>query len=81
MTLAAAKEKLHEIIERADEEKVFELLLLLEREAGGKGYVYDEETLKMLRERSEDYLSGKSKTYSIDESMEHIRKHRKGNGA
>lgn len=80
MTIEVAKEKLHGLIENADEKKIFELLSLFEGEAEGKGYVYDEETLNMLRERSEEYLSGKSKTYTVEESMERIRKHRKKNG-
>ena len=80
MTIAAAKEKLHDLIEHADEEKIFDLLSLFEESTGGKNYTYDEETLNMLRERSEEYRSGKSKTYSVEESMERIKKHRKENG-
>ena len=80
MTLAIAKEKLHDFIEHADEEKIFELLSLFEKNSKGTGYVYDEPTLKMLRQRSADYLSGKSKTYTPEESMGHIRNHRRKNG-
>ncbi len=76
MTLSAAKEKLHHIIDNADEEKVFELLLLLENGDKGKQYNYTEDVLNVLRERSEEYLSGKSETYTVEESMERIRKHR-----
>jgi len=79
MTLAAAKEKLHGIIDHADEEKVFQLLLLAENN-DYKTPVYDEQTLGMLRERSAEYLSGKSKTYTIEESTERIKKHRQKNG-
>jgi hypothetical protein len=80
MTVKAAKEKLHGLIDAADEEKIFELLSLLEDKLEAKNYVYDETTLNILRERSEEYLSGKSKTYTIEESVERIKKHREENG-
>ena len=79
MTVAAAKDKLHDIIDHADEEKVFELLLLFENNDNNVP-VYDEETLNILRKRSEQYLSGKSKNYTVEESMERIKKHRQQNG-
>ena len=79
MTLAIAREKLHDLIDHADEAKILELLSLFEHNDNGN-HLYDEATLNMLRQRSSDYLSGKSKTYSPEESMEHIRNHRKKNG-
>jgi hypothetical protein len=39
-------------------------------------FVYDEATLQMLEQLSEDAFIGKSKTYTVEESMEYIRKHR-----
>ncbi len=80
MTLAAAKEKLHDIIDHADEEKIFGLLLLFENNNDNREGFYDEQTLNMLRQRSEEYLSGRSKTYTIEESMERIKNHRQQNG-
>ena len=77
MTVAAAKEKLHDIIDHADEQKIFELLLLIEENGEDKNYVYTEETLTMLRERSEQYRSGKSKTYTVEGSMKRIKEQRK----
>jgi hypothetical protein len=79
MTIAAAKEKLHDYIDHADDKKVMEMLSLLEGE-GKSDYKYDEATLNILRERSEEYLTGKSTTRTAEESMEHIRQHRKKNG-
>jgi hypothetical protein len=76
MTIEAAKKKLHEIIDKAGEKEIFAFLSLIE-EIGPTSYTYDEATLQMLRERSELYHSGKMKTYSIEESMERIRKQRK----
>ena len=79
MTIETAKKKLHNIIEAADEERVFELLLLVENSSEEK-YVYDEDVLDMLRERSREYLSGKVKTYTVEESMDRIKNHRERNG-
>ncbi len=73
MTIEAAKEKLHSLIDHADEKKVLEILALFEGGEEKSGYVYDEATLNMLRERSAEYLSGQSVTYTIEESMEYIR--------
>jgi len=80
MTIAVAKEKLHEYIDHADEKKVLEILALFENGEEKSGVVYDEATLNMLRQRSAEYLSGQSTTYTVEESMEHIRQHRKQNG-
>lgn len=80
MTVLAAKEKLHHYIDDADEKKVFELLLLLENDEDNSHTIYDEDTLKILRERSEEYLSGRSITYTPEESLIRIRAHRKQNG-
>ena len=43
-------------------------------------FAYVEETLQMLGQISEDAFAGKTKTYTLEESMEYIRKHRKKNG-
>ena len=80
MTITAAKKKLHDYIDHADEKKVMELLSLFENVEGKSAYVYDEETLHVLRERSSEYLSGKQATLTVEESMEQIRQHRKKNG-
>ena len=80
MTIAAAKDRLHEYIDHADEKKVLEILALFENDAEMNGFVYDEATLNMLRERSAEYLSGQSITYTVEESMERIKQHRKQNG-
>ncbi len=80
MTLASAKEMLHDFIDHADEKKIFELLSLFENSCNKAGNLYDEATIKMLHERSADYLSGKSKTFTPEESMDRIKKHREKNG-
>lgn len=79
MTIEAAKEKLHEIIDHADEQEILTLLSLAEG-IENTNYRYDDTTLSLLKERSESYLSGKSATFSIEESLERIKSHRKANG-
>jgi len=80
MTITAAKEKLHSYIDHADEKMVLELLALFEHDKPKSGYVYDEETLNMLRETRAEYLSDKSASSTLKEFMEYIELHRKKNG-
>jgi hypothetical protein len=74
MTLAVVKEKLHEYIEHADKKKIQAIYTLLESEIAGTDTLYDEGTLNMLNETSEAYHAGKMKSYTVEESMERIRK-------
>lgn len=76
MTLAAVKEKLHDYIEHADARQANAMLSLFENELSAQEYVLDEETMNMLNERLERYLSGESKGYTLEESMERVKKHR-----
>jgi len=80
MTVSAAKEKLHEFIDHADEKKIFELLSIVQGEGIKSGVQYDEQTLNMLKERSAGYLSGQTATYTTEELKERINRHRKQNG-
>ena len=80
MTVSKAREKLHDLVDQADEGKIFDLLSLFEQNEAKGTNLYDEATLNMLKERSADYLSGKSKTYSPEESLERIKLHRKQHG-
>ncbi len=70
MTVATVKERLHGYIDHADEKKLQAIYTLVENEIS----IYDDATLNMLHETSADYHSGKMKGYSIEESMENIRK-------
>ena len=75
MTLTAARQKLHDFAEHADEVKIFEMLSLFEQNDNKGSNQYDEETINMLKQRSAEYLSGKSKTHTVEESMRRIKKH------
>ena len=80
MTFIEAKEKLHNYIEQADEQKVMDMLSLFEPETKTSGYIYSETTLNMLRERSEEYLADKATLSSVEESLARIQLQRKKNG-
>jgi hypothetical protein len=74
MVLATVKEKLHEYIDHADEKKIKAIYTLVENEIENRSYLYDEETLNILRKTSSDYFSGKTKGHPLEESMNRIRK-------
>jgi len=74
MTLAAAKQKLHNYIDNADSKKVKAILTLLETETVPESELSETEW-KELDGRWEEYLSGKTKSYTLEESMAHIRNH------
>ena len=84
MTYTVVKEKLHSYIEQADQKKIKAIYTLLEndieQEQEQDRFTYNEETLQMLEKVSEDAFAGKTKTYTLEESMASIKKHRKKNG-
>ena len=80
MVYTMVKEKLHKYIEHADQKKIEAIYTLLEEDIEYDSFIYDENTLQMLEKRSEDAFTGKSKTYTVEESMENIRKSRIKNG-
>jgi uncharacterized membrane protein YheB (UPF0754 family) len=74
MTVTAIKEKLHSYIEHADDKKLKAIYTLLENEVNAD--IADEKLIEELDRRWDNYLSGASKTYTIDESIKEIKKHR-----
>jgi hypothetical protein len=80
MTFNAVKEKLHGYIDHADEKKVKAIYTLVEDEIEETGYVYDDETLDMLEERREEYIKGNVKGFTVEESMEFVKKELKNRG-
>jgi len=79
MTYIEAKKKLHDYIEHASEAEVMEMMSLVEEDRSSE-YVYDKATLAMFNKRSEDILSGKEETTSVEESMKRVRAQRKKDG-
>jgi len=75
MALAVVKEKLHDYIEHADDKKIKALYTLLESEIE-PDYELSEADMIELDRRWDNYLSGKSKSIPLEESMKNIKKHR-----
>lgn len=73
METVQKRQKLHEYIQSADDEKVNALFLILESN-DNKDYPYSDEDINMLYERRERYLKGEGKNFTVAESFEDIRK-------
>ena len=73
METVQKRQKLHEYIQSADDEKVNALFLILESN-DNKGYPYSDEDINRLYERRAKYLKGEGKNFTVAESFEDIRK-------
>lgn len=71
--VAAVKNILHEYIEQADEQKLQAIYTLVENEIENRSGIYNEATLASFKATSEDYLSGKMKGATMEESLQRIR--------
>ena len=67
------RQKLHEYIDFADDEKVNALFTILES-ADDNSYQYSAEDINMFYERRERYLKGEGKSFSVEEAFDQIRK-------
>ena len=67
------RQKLHEYIQLADDEKVNALFLILESN-DNNDYPYSAEDINMLNKRRERYLKGEGGNFTVAESFEDIRK-------
>jgi hypothetical protein len=70
MTTTALKKELHAYIEKLDKQKL-EAIYTLVAEPEGK-YELTDEQLAMLEKRRKDHLSGKSKSYNLQEVRKHL---------
>jgi hypothetical protein len=75
MTIATVRGRLHEYIDHADKEKIKAIYTLVEAEITDRSYIYNEQTLDILRATSEGYASGKINGSPASESMARIRKY------
>lgn len=73
MTIAAVKQKLHSYIDQANMDELEVICKLLE---GNKGMSIDDETIAELDKRWNNYTSGTSKTYTLEEFSENIQSRR-----
>lgn len=78
MTFEAVKEKLHGYIERADQDKVMAMYTLLMGDIEGSAIAYDNEMLDMLERRRDNMLSEGETTYTLEQTIENMRKRRNG---
>lgn len=73
------KQKLHHYIDTAEDKKLQAIYTILESEIEGESF-YSEEEVKMFYDRRQNHLDGNSKSYTIDEANDSIRRNRKANG-
>jgi hypothetical protein len=67
------RQKLHEYIDFADDEKVNALFVILESD-NDKSYQYSADEISTFYKRRERYLKGEGKSFSVEESFDEIRK-------
>jgi hypothetical protein len=79
MNYEAIREKVHDLIDHAGEDKVLAVYTLLSNDTVAE-MIYDEATLNMLEITRDNMLSGKEKTYTLEQTIENIRKHRSSHG-
>lgn len=77
MKFEAVKEKLHDYIEQGDHDKIMAIYLLLNDEISTGNVVYDEATLDMLEARSDEMAKGGVETYTLEQTIEHLRNSRR----
>jgi hypothetical protein len=73
-TPSTIRERLHQYIEVADEQKLQAIYTLLEDEIN---WSYTSEEIEMFHQRRENHLKGTSKSFTPDESLEAIRLQKK----
>ena len=71
MNITELRKKIHNYIDTADGEKLAEICNIIEKEDAA--YNYTAEDILVLYKRRDDYLSGKGKNYTIEESLKRIR--------
>ncbi len=79
MNYDALKERLHGYIEHADQEKVLAIYTLISNDIG-TGVHYDEATVRGFDETLDNMISGKEKTYTLEQTLENIWKNRNKHG-
>lgn len=70
------KQKLHQYIDNAEEKKLRAIYTILEEEIEGE-QTYSEEDLTTFYARRQNHLNGASKSYSIEEAHDIIRRNKK----
>ncbi len=71
---ASLRDKLHQYIEVADEQKLQAIYVLLEDEID---WHYNSEEINMFHLRRDNHLKGTSRSYTVEESLKDIRNQKK----
>lgn len=69
------REKLHQYINKVDEKKLEAIYTIFEGDMEGS-YTYSKEEIEMFYQRRKNYLNGKGKDYSVEESVSKVRQKR-----
>ena len=72
MEFETMKEKLHDYIEHGNQSKIMAIYMLLNEEIESQKFVYDDELLTMLETRRDNMVSGKDKTYTLEQTIENL---------
>ena len=79
LNMAEIKQRLHQYIDTADENKLEAIYTILENEIEGE-FIYNAEDIKILDELAQEHLDGTSKSYTVEEAHDIIRQNRKSHG-
>jgi hypothetical protein len=74
METALLREKLHTYINEADEKKLEAIYTILENEIEEENYSFSLSEITTFHKRRENHLTGKSKSFSIEETINLVRK-------
>ena len=81
MDTLTIRQKLHDLIDTANDEKVEEMFIkLIDDTDQPYEWWKDEELVAEMEQASADLKSGKDKGFTIEESMAHLKAHLKKNG-
>lgn len=73
MEPSSLKQKLHHYIDIADEKKLQAIYTILEDEIEGD-YFYSQEEIKEFYDRRQKHMNGESKSYTVEETLNLVRK-------
>ncbi len=76
MNIEELRKKLHDYVDNADEmqlESIYQMFI----EATSNELITDEEMIEELDKRWDNYKSGKSRTYTLEEAREELHTYRK----
>ena len=76
----SVKAKLHQYIEQASKSQIMAIYAIMEADSAIKNTTYDEETLNILEGRLDDMVKGRSKTLTLEQTVNNLKEYRKQYG-